>query len=744
MKTFPVLLQLGLLAVRLPASSASCRPFGFNGVCASEGALADSTEQQICDASDVACDIYSDFLVPLNQILGESDAALPSLCIGDFQGHVLSSDDTLTGLGCGEIELTSSDRFGTFAASFPIDPTMQTRLVAAQLWTTVQATVEPAFCMTMRAPVPGCAGVGVTFAATVNDQTFVAILEVANTGGSVDAFLSLLGAAVDLGLESLSVGVSTDNSFVREIKVYTEDGFETGNVNADIYFTFTGGIELPFLPDSLSDVISVSGTFVDAIDFGSSVDSKLQQLFSPSAKQGAAVMDLVKGYSRSISISGTATIGLDALTKSLLEDLELPLAEAHAYLLGDSSSSGALGLEPGFYLQAGTELPASVFADLVNDLCDEFTGALNLLSGVDCPNFSISSSSRFGLFINADGAGIATITSGLGIRCSVTRLTSSNPRLKCNIGGTFFQVISFVTGFVVQRLTDLSDEVGTEVMRVSRDTTKVLGGLSKGAAAAAKNVGNVAIEELNNVVRDINTFFGGGGDRDSKEVAFGFNTYYTCKGDDTVELFDSGDSKWDYWFDAFRDKSRGECFNQCYLYYKKHNLPRSNLCCQYLKKGRNDKERECRIGFRGRKSSNNGDKSATKGFVEDFEELANAKVNGKSCSNDRGCQSGFCHNSICKTRCSKGAKCPQSETWQYCDNNNQCNAMCHQHRCFDFKFPNGFPAEESGDCQSNFLHDGICKRRCNSDDPCSKDTPFQYCKKNKDCKNSDCKDNVCK
>ena len=440
-------------------------------------------------------------------------------------------------------------------------------------------------------------------------------------------------------------------------------------------------------------------------------------------------------------------MNLKTLSGGIVNDMSLTLAEAHMYfsssvqsLVGKNSRSG---LPMGMYAAFHSDVLSNL-ASIAKMYCEQFIGVVKAVGGpVRCPPMKISKAAKLGIYAQpVSNVGFELNLPGFKLTCRV-----SAKETQCGFADKYFAIVGRLGGFVVKKLAKLHAAYGDEVMKVAAQTVDIAKGFSKVSSISSINSGNCVSNYAKKKFKNIKKFFGGRGGG-HKEVEFGFKKKYKCKGT-TETLFDSGNSQFDSWFNEFRNDGKGECFNQCYLHAVKRggNIHDSNICCEFRKHGNNNKYKKCIYGTRGREDTGDSAKMVSMSVVSDFEEELNARDPGESCSKDRDCESGVCHGGQCKDACDPEFPCQPGQQNAYCDNDDQCasGGFCFDYVCHTGKFGYGHRAGHGHHCQSGFVANGVCMRKCSSSSKCNKDTAWAYCDKDKHCsgKKAKCKSHKC-
>jgi len=477
--------ELRLRAMSL-AQSSNCPIYGFKGACVSTGVVEGAIESAMCDdASSVECNVFKVFLKPMSDMYSLYADPKPSACLGDFGAEEIASNDDLGNQGCASLPVTDG-KYGAFGVTFPISPILQSTMVPLSMWKVVTDVVEVAFCSLLQLPTGTCSGF--TFGAVINDGALHALIEfIPDPEQLTDTILSLLSVIVDAGVSEIAFGFSTEGVFLIPIQTYHNGKWESGNVNAQFYFSFTGGLDLDFLPEAVSDIVSIQGTFTRSVNFGD--PSFLNKLFSPNSKQGA--VDFVSGYSEAITLNGVLEIGLATLTAGLVDDMSFEVANIMAYLCGGKAASGELGLPTGFYFSATSALFTQM-AEYLSSICEKYMGIITSIGG-KCPSLQVSEA-KMGLYITADKMGFSMETPSnlAAVQCDVSSIASSSPTIKCKFETSFFQILMEGAEFVIKQLTSLGDTAGKEIARVAVSSFNTVGKFSESVVGDAIGVANAA------------------------------------------------------------------------------------------------------------------------------------------------------------------------------------------------------------------------------------------------------------
>lgn len=709
------------------SSTDKCKPMGFDGKCAHKAQLASSLESLWCKDTS-ACFAYKTFVKPLVEAAVQLGYNLPTGCLGDFTGSQTQNLAGLKDVGCAKLPLVSSLKYGIYGFTIPLTLAMQTAL---KFTSTEPLGYKDTFCIAYRGLVKDCPS-AFTVALNLNKDSLKTMVEL----GPKAPYATIVSEAIKAGLMSFGTGISTNGEFVMKTPIYDENGWnKEAEIKAHFFYTLEGDPQLPFLTGDAKKVATkyqlfrITGWFKEWYMFGSPTEAVKQfgNLFNAGS---ANPTSFLSGFERGIHISGTLKVGLSAWTDGVVGDLSMDLGEALMYMTGSGNGVVNANVKAGLYMN----VRVANMLTLVKEVCKMFEGILKDLGFGSCPSFK-SNEAKFGLYIQKDAAGFEfkNISTPLGkwtFACSISKLFT-NTKVKCSLNNSFFSIIADAIGYVIKALANQADKVGKVIMKVGKGALGEMKGFSKMTLVTAVNVGKVFSKYGKKLENGVRSFFSGGAEK-HKEKSFNFKTRYKCRGT-TRTMFDAHvDSTW---INDYRDDSRGECYNQCYLYFKTLSNPGSaNNCCMYDKA---HKARNCRAGTAGRQGvdSSGHNKEVSMSVWKDFTEQLNAKDDGATCGKHTDCSSGFCTGGICKTLCDEAYKCAEGEANTYCNADSQCNAHCHNNKCYDAKWTDGTLSTKASSCTSGYVRDGRCYTRCKKNAKCYGGNQYQYCSSQDQCHN---------
>ena len=460
-----------------------------------------SLKTAFCDSGNdaSACSIYKDIFEPLIKIT-ETFLEIPNFkgCIGDFFGSQINeenADQIVKDLGCVNIPVSDSIKYGGVASSLTITTGMQMKLQGLGLWNIPGDKLTPSFCLTIRDP--GCGGF--TLGISLNGDTYATILQLAPAGGGIiDNILAILGEIVEAGLDQTTFAISTNGGLNVPVSVYSPSiGWQEANVLANIHFEIVAKIiELPFLQGAYSQkLLEVKAGFSRSIAFGNMNEDSFTNLLSNPINSGA---DLAKGYSEVLTIEGKLSLALSGVTSNLLPDLEM-IISAQAYLVGNSASQTAFNLPAGLYMQVSiTDIP--IISQIVNVLCNFFSGVTSFLGNLSCPEISINTEAKFGLYIQKEELGIILSAGDVDLKCSVKNIHTGQPKINCDFLDVLFQILWDGIEFVISKITDFAQDVGEEIFKIGAATFNAIGddvvGFGNDVIDTAEDVGEGFIDDL--------------------------------------------------------------------------------------------------------------------------------------------------------------------------------------------------------------------------------------------------------
>ena len=329
------------------------------------------------------------------------------------------------------------------------------------LWTTpTNDTVSPQFCLAMAVPNESCDKL--TMAFSVNPDTLRAIGEATPAKNPASSLVTLAASIADIGLSEISMGISLGGGLELPLKIYDNDNYYDDTFPAHLAFGFQGDLELPFLPESLKKVIGVSGEYKRAWSFGnhiSTVESIVDQIFSMDSGLDPAQMladyfDLTAALPEAIVTSASMSIGLKALTKGLLQDINIAGVEISALMVPNDNFKS---FRTGFYFYAKAEVT------LMQDICDMLDGVLKLVAGTGCGAIGGTDSAKIGVSIQPDDLELNIKAPELEVTCRVKKIISGHPEMNCKFDDELFSIIEDAAGYVVKKIAKLGGEVIEDV-----------------------------------------------------------------------------------------------------------------------------------------------------------------------------------------------------------------------------------------------------------------------------------------
>jgi len=474
-----------------------CDTLGFDGQCINlQNSLQAGLKDSFCNnGDDSACDIYKNIFEPLIEIT-KTFLDLPNFmgCLGDFSGTQVNEVETSDELGCPNIPVSSSLKYGIIASSLTITTQMQLQLQSMRLWDIPGEAVTPSFCLAVKDPSCGIFTLGIS----LNGDTLATIAQVTPAGNPViDTVIALLGEAAEAGLDQITFALSSNGGLEVPIRVYSPNiGWKEATVLANIHFEVVAGIvDLPFLDSEYSaSLVEIKAGFTRSIAFGNINENTFTDALSDPLSSGS---DIAKGYSEAITMNGEVSFGLSTITHGLLPDLEASIS-AQAYMVGNSASQTEFSLPAGLYMNIVVE-DIPFISNLVNELCNFYSGAMDVLgAAISCPDISVNVEAKLGIFIQTEALGIVISAGDVNLKCYAKKINTLQPSVNCNFLEALFQIFWNGVEYVISEIEDFADDVGKEVFKIGEATFNEFGdgviGFGKDVTNVAEDVGEGFIE----------------------------------------------------------------------------------------------------------------------------------------------------------------------------------------------------------------------------------------------------------
>jgi hypothetical protein len=312
--------------------------------------------------------------------------------------------------------------------------------------------------------------------------------------------LSLVGFLAGLGAQQMTIGfsdTSPSSALSVTLPVFEPNGFKLFTLETSFYTSFTGEYEIPFLPASLRDFIKFSSGYSLSFMFENDSASMTTRLLSPwsgatVADRARAALQVLKSYSGAISTYAGVTFGFGNVTGGLVDDvavnmglLTMAIMTKASNLVVADGNAAQYNLARGVYLSATVRSVDTVVAALIDNLCGQFSGVLDVF-GEACPSLPAGLSAKLGIYIQQPAnAGFAVDlggVAGISFQCHASNLDSS-PVVKCRFGLRFFILFLQYAQIVVQEIASLAENTGYEIVRVAQGTRR----LARDALAQAGN-----------------------------------------------------------------------------------------------------------------------------------------------------------------------------------------------------------------------------------------------------------------
>jgi hypothetical protein len=418
--------------------------------------------QCLSDASKILNGVFPDraqksmsFLMPIIKM--STKMLNLDFCVGDYKGSVIGENSRLGRMTCGDFPISEDDNYGVVAAYINNVPCGSPQTVAACVAFDTCGTVA----LSMNGGVAACAA--------------------ATTG--IGAIISPLSGILD----SIHLGFSLTRRFERSFTVLVRNGnsLTTKNITTRAHFYFGLNLSIPidFIKiggKSLKDIFDLRLSSLFLVDLGPHIGNTLTQLVDtmttgkPDKNFAKNIMNI--GSELTVEMKGKLALKLEDITQGFLDDLELDLGVANAYItrnLPDNST----GLPAGVYIYLQSDLLKNLMS-LVDKLLSDFGPVLKQVGFIK--KAIPSSEAYMGLFITTDAMGMSLSLGGNTIKCM---FIYDKKKGSCSFNSAIFSALIDGAKWVIKEAKEMFDTTGKEIVRF----TKGAGKFAKMAANAVKD-----------------------------------------------------------------------------------------------------------------------------------------------------------------------------------------------------------------------------------------------------------------
>jgi hypothetical protein len=452
---------------------------GFQGMCLS-------------DASKILKGVYPahaqksmSFLMPIitmsTKLLGLD------FCVGDYNGSQIGENARLGRMTCGDFPIGDDDKYGVVAAYINGVPCGSPQTVAACVAFDTCGTVA----FSINGGVMACAA--------------------ATTG--IGAIISPLSGIVD----NIHLGFSLNRRFEKSFTVLVRNGnsLVTKEITTKAHFYLGLNLALPldFIKigkKSLKDIFDLRLSSIFLVDLGPRIGNTLTQLVdtmtSGKPDKNFAKNILSIGSELTVEMKGKLALKLEDLTKGLLDDIELDLGQANAYITRNLPGN-ATGLPAGVYLYLQSDILKNLIS-IVENLLSDFGPILKQIKFIK--KAIPKSESYMGLFITTEAMGISMSLAGNTIKCM---FIYDKNKGSCSFNSSIFSAFIDGAKWVVKEAKEFFDNTGKEIVSFTRGAGKFakmaalavkdkMEDLAKEAEKAAKEAKRVAEKAANTVAKE--------------------------------------------------------------------------------------------------------------------------------------------------------------------------------------------------------------------------------------------------
>jgi hypothetical protein len=418
--------------------------------------------QCLSDASKILNGVFPDrakksmsFLMP---IISMSTKLLGlDFCVGDYKASVLGENSSLGKMTCADFPINEDHNYGVVGAYINNVPCGSPQTVAVCVAFDTCGTVT----FSMNGGVAACA---------------------ASTTG-IGAIITPLSGILD----SIHLGFSLNRRFERTFTVLVRKGnsLETKKITTRGHFYLGLNLSIPidFIKigkKSLKDIFDLRLSSLFMVDLGAHIGSTLTQLVDtmtsgkPDKNFTKNIMNI--GSELTVEMKGKLALKLEDLTEGFLDDIELELGQANAYITRNLPDN-ATGLTAGVYMYLKSDILKNLFS-IVENLLSDFGPILKQIKFI---RKAIPSSQTYmGLFITTEAMGMSMSFGGNTIMCM---FIYSKKNGSCSFNGSFFTALIEGAKWVIKEAKELFDNTGKEIVRF----TKGVGKFAKMAASAVKD-----------------------------------------------------------------------------------------------------------------------------------------------------------------------------------------------------------------------------------------------------------------
>jgi len=439
--------------------------FGFEGLCSNrvntflENDSFDKVPQALKEGIDIMFQV-------INAIAG-----LPQICIGDFVGKYIKSNDEHVNAQCHRFPINDTDEFGVVSVWIPnfVCPT------------TPDAPMTIGGCLLFDRVGTG--------AIILNGKLIGCMLGGTGIGNLLAPFMNFVG--------TMGFGFSLRKKFSKTYNLCynKDDKVGCSEKTTRGHFMFQLNLGLPTFKigkKELKDYLSLNVDMVLLLDLGNMFEKgglgeSLIESFSDKEKMKdlpTAIMNA--GAEITYCMKGVITIKASDVTNGFMSNISITLAERYFLV---TSGNGESGLPAGFYFYQKSDLINSIIK-IFNSLIDKYVNCFGLDISIPVPK---NTSLAMGAFIDGKSIGFRFILGSTQFQCLYN---FDKNRGSCQFKDKFFTAIIEGIGkaaeWVVKSAKKLWDATGKVVTRFAKNVGKFFTNVGKKAKEGLIKAANAA------------------------------------------------------------------------------------------------------------------------------------------------------------------------------------------------------------------------------------------------------------